>query len=87
MDWAREKLVDDRGDLFLVGGGDPDSDVDVGADLAVMASANATILTRGTFSMWGAVLCGGEYYTEYGMMVPDHILHPEDYADLDLSAI
>jgi hypothetical protein len=79
MEWGRENLANDHGDLFFVGNGIGDVDLDVGTDLAVLAAANASILTRGTFSMWGAVLCGGEHYTEYGMMVPDHIMHPDDY--------
>ena len=31
------------------------------------------IFSRGTFSMWAAMLCGGEYYTEYGTIVPTHL--------------
>ena len=56
------------GDVFFVGDGDEDSGI--GFDLSVLAHSNHTVMSRGTFSMWGAILCGGEQYSEYGTIVP-----------------
>jgi Glycosyl transferase family 11 len=39
-------------------------------------SCNHTIITRGTFTMWAAVLAGGEYYTEYGTIIPQEMMNP-----------
>ena len=69
MDWAFKNLEDKEGDLFLIGDGNEDPD-GIAFDLSVLVNANHTIITRGTYSMWGAMLCGGEYYTEYGTIVP-----------------
>ena len=52
--------------------GDPDA---AAHDLALLVNCNHTITTRGTYSMWIALLTGGEYYSEYGpIMPPDLIL-------------
>jgi hypothetical protein len=45
--------------------------------LAVLASCNHTIITWGSFSMWAALLSGGEYYSQYGPIVPLQIQQPE----------
>merc|ERR1712062_156743 len=42
-------------------------------DLALLINCNHTIVSRGTFSLWVAHLAGGEYYTEYGAIVPPHL--------------
>ena len=42
-------------------------------DLALLVNCNHTIISRGTFSMWAAMLAGGEYYTEYGAIVPTYL--------------
>lgn len=78
MAWAKKNIKNKKGDVFFVGIGVPDVDLDIGTDLAIMAYANATIISRGTFGMWGAILCGGEYHTEFGLMVPEHIMDPHD---------
>eukprot|EP00095_Tigriopus_kingsejongensis_P007591 maker-scaffold417_size177606-snap-gene-0.45 protein:Tk07591 transcript:maker-scaffold417_size177606-snap-gene-0.45-mRNA-1 annotation:"galactoside 2-alpha-l-fucosyltransferase 2" len=78
MAWAKKNIKNPHGDVFFVGTGVGDVDLDIGTDLALMANANHTIISRGTFSMWGSILCGGEYHTEYGLMVPDYIMDPED---------
>lgn len=49
----------------------------VGYDLALLAACNHTIITWGSFSMWAAILSGGEYYSEYGVIVPKHIQQPK----------
>ena len=49
---------------------DPDA---AAYDLALMVNCNHTIISRGTFSMWMALLSGGEYYTEYGAIIPSHL--------------
>ena len=70
MDWGRKNLKHD--DLFFVGEGNEEDD-SIAFDMAILANSNHTIITRGTFSMWGALLCGGEYYTEYGTIVPTEL--------------
>ena len=89
MKWGTKNLEDgDDYDLYLVGDGDPKSLVSVGYDLAVCARCNHTIITNGMFSKWAAVLSGGEYYTEYGPMVPHSVNdnipkpEPEDLTDV-----
>ena len=83
MAWGYKHL-DGIKDLYLLGAGqnldeetqqevvDPDA---AAYDLALLVSCNHTIVTRGTYTMWIAMLAGGEYYTEYGpIMGPDAIL-------------
>lgn len=53
---------------------DPDS---IGYDLALLASCNHSIMTWGSFSMWGTFLAGGKYYSEYGVIIPEHLQEPE----------
>lgn len=54
----------------------------IGYDMAVMASSDHTIISRGSFSSWCSILCGGEYYTEYGLIVPlNHILDQQAKKD------
>ena len=53
--------------LFL-GIGNEETDA-IGFDLALMASSDHTIISRGSFSTWCAILCGGEYYGEYGPII------------------
>ena len=38
---------------------------------ALLATCNHTILTHGTFGHWASYLNGGEFYSEYGSIVPD----------------
>ena len=38
---------------------------------ALLATCNHTILTHGTFGHWASYLNGGEFYSEYGAIVPD----------------
>ncbi len=71
MEWGRDNLSAD--DLFFVGDG-TETDEGIGVDLALMVYSNHTIITRGTFSMWAAMLCGGEYYTEYGTIIPPDMM-------------
>eukprot|EP00095_Tigriopus_kingsejongensis_P010494 maker-scaffold436_size171858-snap-gene-0.29 protein:Tk10494 transcript:maker-scaffold436_size171858-snap-gene-0.29-mRNA-1 annotation:"galactoside 2-alpha-l-fucosyltransferase 2" len=73
MEWSRENIEDKEGDLFFVSSGDGDDPDSIGFDLAILRFSNHTIITRGTYSMWGAMLCNGEYYTEYGTIVPTHL--------------
>ena len=80
MAWARKNIENEHGDLFFVGTGKGKDDFSIRADLAVMALSNSTIITRGTYSMWGSILCGGMYHTEYGMIVPDELMYPDDKA-------
>ena len=74
MNWGTKNLEDGEDyDLYFVGDGDPESASSVGHDLAICARCNHTIITRGMFSRWAAVLSGGEYHTEYGPIVPDQV--------------
>ena len=56
MKWARENIVGE--DIFY--SGEEDSEDAVGIDLAIMANCNHTIMTYGTFGMWGAFLAEGK---------------------------
>ena len=42
-----------------------------------MASCNHSIMTWGSFSMWGTFLAGGEYYSQYGVIVPKELQEPD----------
>ena len=83
MEWGYKNLKEIK-DLYLLGAGqnldekdqkevvDPDA---AAYDFALLVNCNHTIVTRGTYTMWIAMLAGGEYYTEYGpIMGPDAIL-------------
>ena len=74
MKWGMKNLEDgDDYDLYFVGDGDPENLLSVGHDLAMLTRCNHTIITRGMMSKWAAILSGGEYYTEYGPVVPDRV--------------
>ena len=86
MPWGRKNLEDTEGDLFFAGAGETLTEQDANGnvvgiddnvcfDLAMLSQCNHTIITRGTFSMWAALLAGGEYYTEYGTIVPPHLMY------------
>ena len=87
MPWGIKTFKDVK-DLHFIGAGqnldettgkeiaDPDA---AAYDLALMVNCNHTIITRGTYTMWAAMLAGGEYYSEYGViMPPDLILEGKD---------
>ena len=47
--------------------------------MAVMAFSDHTIISRGSFSSWCAILSGGEYFTEFGLIVPlQHIIDQQN---------
>ena len=56
IEWAEENIVGEN--IFF--SGDDDSVDAVGTDLAIMAHCNHTIMTYGTFGMWGAFLANGK---------------------------
>ncbi len=69
MDWGRRELGGgEHDDVFFVGEGNEDDD-SIAFDLGILAFSNHTVISRGTYSMWGSILCKGEYYTEYGPFV------------------
>eukprot|EP00095_Tigriopus_kingsejongensis_P010181 maker-scaffold105_size367834-snap-gene-1.19 protein:Tk10181 transcript:maker-scaffold105_size367834-snap-gene-1.19-mRNA-1 annotation:"galactoside 2-alpha-l-fucosyltransferase 2" len=76
MEWGKQNIKNKHKDIYFVGKGDVDSTEAIGYDLALLASCNHTIITWGSFSMWAAILSGGEYYSEYGVIVPGDIQHP-----------
>ena len=73
MDWGKKKFGY-RKDIVFTDTGNKTTDEAIGYDLALLAQSDHTIITRGTFGMWAAILCGGEYYGPYGPIVPVHIL-------------
>ena len=73
MEWGKKKFGK-RKDVFFTETGNKTSEEAIGYDLALIASSDHTIITRGTFGMWASLLCGGEYYGPYGPIVPVHIL-------------
>ena len=52
----------------MTGNGKEENDA-IGYDMAIMANSDSTIISRGSFSSWCAILCGGEYHGEYGPIV------------------
>ena len=70
MDWCKEQFHSFQ-DVYFVG--TPNTQLtmldrnnalragqDIGNDLALLAHANHSILSHGTYGMWGALLAGGE---------------------------
>ena len=70
MDWCKEQFKSNS-DVYFVG--TPNNRLtmldrndalrrgqDIGNDLALLAHANHSILSHGTYGMWGALLAGGE---------------------------
>ena len=53
IEWAKENIIGE--DIFY--SDDDHSEEAVGTDLAIMANCNHTIMTYGTFGMWGAFFC------------------------------
>ena len=82
MSWGIENLKNIK-DLHFLGAGqnldketqmeivDPDA---AAYDLALLVNCNHTIITRGTYTMWIAMLAGGEYYSEYGPIMPPDLM-------------
>ena len=52
LDWCSEHFKEP--DVFLISGNSP------AVDMAIMALSDMTIIDYGTFSLWGAILSGGE---------------------------
>ena len=81
--WAKKHLDQENNHIFFSdakptfqwkGGILMDDDLSKAAyDLALLSSCNHTIISRGTFTMWIALLTPGEYMTEYGSIVPVHL--------------
>lgn len=42
-------------------------------DFALLCHCNHSIISRGAFSTWIADWSGGEFYTEYGSIVPNEV--------------
>lgn len=69
LNWAQQTIRNPQGDCYYVGNAnvtklDRDDALkaakDIGADLALLSHVNHSILTYGTFGMWGALLAGGQ---------------------------
>ena len=84
IEWCKKHIDASQGDVFFSDsnpsfnkdkdGNLYDADYSKAAyDLALLSNCNHTIVSRGTFSLWVAMLAGGEYYTEYGSIVPPHL--------------
>ena len=83
IEWCKKHIDASKGDIFFSEsrptfsmdeeGNLIDDDISKAAyDLALLSSCNHSIVSRGTFSFWVAVLAGGEYYTEYGGSLPPY---------------
>ena len=81
MKWTKKKIDTSQNDVYFSNmnptfhntkeGIFMDDDLSKAAyDLALLSSCNHTVVSRGTYSMWIAMICPGEYYTEYGAIVP-----------------
>ena len=55
---------------FIISGIGKEHPEAIGYDLALMANTDHMIISRGSFSSWCAILSGGEYFTEWGLIVP-----------------
>jgi hypothetical protein len=73
MKWGRKNLKDKENDMYFVGHGDGSDEDNDAYDFALLCSCNHTIVTRGAFSNWVAMWAGGEYYSEYGSIVPNEV--------------
>ena len=73
MKWARKNIKDKENDLYFVGLGGGSFEENDAFDFALLCHCNHTIITRGAFSLWVAQWTGGEYYTEYGSLVPNEV--------------
>ena len=82
--WAKKNLDKSNKDLYFSdtnpsfhyteNGRFADDDLSKAAyDFALLTSCNHTIISRGTYTMWIALLTPGEYMTEYGTIVPPHM--------------
>ena len=58
--WVRQNFSRDR-DLIVATSEARDTLVSTGEDLALLSLCDHVIMTRGTFSMWSALLAGGLY--------------------------
>ena len=76
MEWGMKKLGNEE-NIFFVGSGDGEDELSIGVDLAIMANCNHTIVSRGTYSLWGSYLAGGERKTELGYDVPEELTDPD----------
>ena len=72
--WGKKNIKDLENDLFFPGSDSHDSLEDEGRDLGLLARCDHMIVTRGEFTYWAAHLAGGEFYTEYGSVVPNAVL-------------
>ena len=84
MKWAKKKINKNFQDVYFSNmnptfhntkeGIFMDDDLNKAAyDLALLSSCNHTVVSRGTYSMWIAMISPGEYYTEYGAIVPPEL--------------
>ena len=67
MKWGRANIKDKENDLYFVGQNDE------AFDFALLCQCNHTIISRGAYSSWVGHWTGGEYYTEYGSIVPNEV--------------
>ena len=83
--WAKKKLMSKNDDVYFSeanpsfevdeDGYLSDKDIDKAVyDFVLLTSCQHAVVSRGSFTLWVATLTGGEYYTEHGVMVPNHML-------------
>ena len=83
--WAKKKLVSINDDVYFSDvkpsfkvdeeGIFRDKDIDKAVyDFVLLTSCQHAVVSRGSFTLWVATLTGGEYYTEHGVVIPNHML-------------
>uniref|UniRef100_H9H651 L-Fucosyltransferase n=1 Tax=Monodelphis domestica TaxID=13616 RepID=H9H651_MONDO len=78
MKWCRENVDGSRGDVVFAGDG---VEAAPGADFALLAQCNHTVMTIGTFGYWAAYLAAGDAVYLANYTLPDsqflHVFKPQ----------
>ena len=85
IQWAKRKLISSDDDIYFSEanpsfGNDGHGhlrDIDIEKavyDFVLLISCDHSVVSRGSFTLWVATLTGGEYYTEHGVIIPNHML-------------
>eukprot|EP00096_Caligus_rogercresseyi_P012381 TRINITY_DN5161_c0_g1_i1.p1 TRINITY_DN5161_c0_g1~~TRINITY_DN5161_c0_g1_i1.p1 ORF type:complete len:336 (+),score=51.61 TRINITY_DN5161_c0_g1_i1:106-1113(+) len=67
--WGKKKFRK-KSNVYFKGNSDETSP---SSDFCLLTASNHTIMSRGSFSTFAAILAKGEYYTEYGAVVPTYL--------------
>ena len=85
IQWAKKKLKSQNDDIYFSDSNPTftndsegyvrDTDVNKAVyDFVLLTSCEHSIVSRGSFTLWVAIINGGEYYNEYGPVIPNHLL-------------